>query len=259
MKRKILCFVIAAAMTAAMGTKTSAEEFQGKRSWTVEFDGEAVESNLQSSELTEQIYQIQPGDSIELQVAIGNSGGSETDWYMTNEVLQSLEDSQSVAEGGAYGYELSYVGPDGTETVIYSSASVGGETDAGEEGLHQATGSLEDYFYLDRLADGEKGQVLLRVQLDGETQGNDYQDTLARLQMNFAVEKVEPNMVTEQGEDTVVNRVVRKIVTTTPRTGDPTQMLGLCAAAFVSGTALLILAVGTMKNRRRNRKGDQRS
>ena len=99
MKRKILCFVIAAAMTAAMGTKTSAEEFQGKRSWTVEFDGEAVESNFQSSELTEQIYQIQPGDSIELQVAIGNSGGSETDWYMTNEVLQSLEDSQSVAEG----------------------------------------------------------------------------------------------------------------------------------------------------------------
>ena len=153
MKRKILCFVIAAAMTAAMGTTTSAEEFQGKRSWTVEFDGEAVESNFQSSELTEQIYQIQPGDSIELQVAIGNSGGSETDWYMTNEVLQSLEDSQSVAEGGAYGYELSYVGPDGTETVIYSSASVGGETDAGEEGLHQATGSMEDYFYLDRLAD----------------------------------------------------------------------------------------------------------
>ena len=202
MKRKILYFVIAAAMTAAMGTTTSAEEFQGKRSWTVEFDGEAVESNFQSSELTEQIYQIQPGDSIELQVAIGNSGGSETDWYMTNEVLQSLEDSQSVAEGGAYGYELSYVGPDGTETVIYSSASVGGETDEGEEGLHQATGSLEDYFYLDRLADGEKGQVLLRVQLDGETQGNDYQDTLARLQMNFAVEKVEPNMVTEQGEDT---------------------------------------------------------
>ena len=146
MKRKILCLVIAAAMTAAMGTTTSAEEFQGKRSWTVEFDGEAVESNFQSSELTEQIYQIQPGDSIELQVSIGNSGGSETDWYMTNEVLQSLEDSQSVAEGGAYGYELSYVGPDGTETVIYSSASVGGETDAGEEGLHQATGSLEDYF-----------------------------------------------------------------------------------------------------------------
>ena len=54
MKRKILCFVIAAAMTAAMGTTTSAEEFQGKRSWTVEFDGEAVESNFQSSELTEQ-------------------------------------------------------------------------------------------------------------------------------------------------------------------------------------------------------------
>lgn len=31
----------------------------------------------------------------------------------------------------------------------------------------------------------------MTVALDGETQGNGYQDTLAKLQMNFAVEKVE--------------------------------------------------------------------
>ena len=178
---------------------------------------------------------------------------------MTNEVLQSLEDTQSVAEGGAYGYELIYVDPDGEETVLYSSDTVGGEDTTGGEGLHQATGALEDYFYLGRLESGENGRVLLTVELEGETQGNDYQDTLARLQMNFAVEEVEPNTVVEQGEDNVINRVVKKVVTTAPKTGDPTQMLGLCAAALVSGIVLLILAVVSMKKRRDDRKGDLRS
>lgn len=108
MKRKMMCLVMAAVMTVGMGTTVSAEDFQGERSWRVEFNGDGVESNFRSSELAEEIYRIQPGDTIELQVGIGNTGSGETDWYMTNEVLQSLEDTQSVAEGGAYGYELVY-------------------------------------------------------------------------------------------------------------------------------------------------------
>lgn len=202
MKRKIMCLVMAAAMTVGMSTTVFAEDFQGEKSWNVTFNGEGMESNFQSSEMTEEIYRIQPGDTIELQVGVGNSSGSETDWYMTNEVLQSLEDTQSVAEGGAYAYELTYVDPDGEETVLFSSETVGGESSAGGEGLHQATGSLEDYFYLGRLDSRETGSVHLRVQLDGETQGNDYQDTLARLQMNFAVEEVEANTMVEKGKTT---------------------------------------------------------
>ena len=49
--------------------------------------------------------------------------------------------------------------------------------------------SLEEFFYLDRLVPGGDGIVTLKVELDGETQGNTYQNTLASLQMNFAVEK----------------------------------------------------------------------
>lgn len=259
MKRKRMCLVMAAVMTVGMGTTVSAEDFQGERSWRVEFNGDGMESNFRSSELAEEIYRIQPGDTIQLQVGIGNTGSGETDWYMTNEVLQSLEDTQSVAEGGAYGYELVYAAPDGEETVLYSSETVGGEDTAGGEGLHQATGALEDSFYLGRLESGEEGRVLLTVELEGETQGNDYQDTLARLQMNFAVEEVEANTVVEKGEDNVINRVVKKVVTTAPKTGDPTQMLGLCAAALASGIVLLILAVVSMKKRRDDRKGDLRS
>lgn len=259
MKRKIVSLVMAAVMTVGMGTAAvSAEELQGKTDWQVSFDGEGLDSNFDSSQMTQEIYGLLPGDSIELEVGIGNSTDSVTDWYMTNEVLQSLEDSQSVAEGGAYTYELTYVDADGQEQVLYSSETVGGESDASDEGLHQASQSLEDYFYLGRLENAEKGSVHLRVALDGETQGNDYQDTLARLQMNFAVEEVEAKTVEQKGDDNVINKVVKKVVTTAPKTGDPTQMLTFCAAALVSGIVLLILAVASMKKRRSDRKGDVR-
>ena len=56
-----------------------------------------------------------------------NSDSTDTDWYMTNEVIQTLEDAQSSAEGGAYEYKLTYVGSDNAEKVLYDSSTVGGE------------------------------------------------------------------------------------------------------------------------------------
>ncbi len=85
---------------------------------------------------------------------------------------------------------MTYYDPSGAEVVLYDSETVGGEgTSYVGKGLEQATDSLDDFFYLDRLDAGKAGSVHLKVILDGETQGNGYQDTLARLQMNFAVEK----------------------------------------------------------------------
>ena len=49
---------------------------------------------------------------------------------------------------------------------------------------------MDEFFYLDRLASGENGKIGLTVALDGETQGNGYQNTLAKLQLAFAVEPV---------------------------------------------------------------------
>lgn len=43
---------------------------------------------------------MQPGDSITLKVEIKNSDTGSTDWYMTNEAIQSLEDAADVAKGG---------------------------------------------------------------------------------------------------------------------------------------------------------------
>ena len=234
MKKKLLCLALAATMVVGATMTASAEDFTGSDDWKVSFNGEKMESSFDSGTMTEEILQIQPGDTITLKVSLANTSSAKTEWYMTNEVLQSLEDSQDVADGGAYTYILTYVGPDGEE-ILYSSEAVGGEgeSEAGE-GLHQATDALEEYFYLDQLAEGESGYVQLIVKLDGETQGNAYQDTLAQLMMNFAVEKV--------NDDTIYK--------TSAKTGDFAPMMTASAVALAGGIILLLFAVILSKRRR---------
>lgn len=245
MKKKLLCLAMIVLMVVGMVTNVSAEDFEGSKDWSVSFNGDKMNSNFKSSEMTEEILMIQPGDSITLQVKVRNDSTFSTDWYMTNEVLRTLEESVTVAEGGAYTYILTYIDKSGTETLLYSSEVVGGEEDTAleGEGLHQATNSLEDYFFLDRLKSGEGGRVELFVKLDGETQGNDYQNTLARLQMNFAVEKVAAS-----GSTTTV---VRNNV----RTGDTTQLALFSILTLASGVVLLVAATKMMK-KSRSKKGE---
>lgn len=261
MRKRILCLSLAAVMSLGAALPVCAEQHQSSRDWQVAFDGKKMDSNFSSSQMAEEIYSIQPGDSMELKVNLNNSGGKDTDWYMTNEVLATLEDSQQTASGGAYTYRLSYVSPGGEEDVLFDSESVGGEGDSGQagEGLHQATGSLEDYFFLDTLTNGQSGSIHLNVKLDGESQGNDYQDTLARLQMNFAVEEVERGAVTVNVTPTPVTRTntVRRLldqdtptaITAAVQTSDPTQILPYCLAALAAGVALLIVGIVIMRRR----------
>ena len=233
MKKRILCLAMTLFMVVGFAMPAHAQDFVGGDNWAVTFTGKEMNSNFTSAAMTEEILNIQPGDSITVKVSIKNEDKEKTDWYMTNEVLKTLEDSVSVAEGGAYTYVLTYKDTEGKETVLYSSETIGGEG----ENLHQATEALENYFYLDRLESGESGSVQLYVQLEGETQGNDYQDTLARLQMNFAVEKVETKKVIEN-----------------VKTGDTSQIMLFSGLALVSGLVLLIFAMMSMK-KYRNEKG----
>lgn len=230
MKKKILCLAMAMLLMLSMSINVLAEDFVGSNEWTVSFDGDKMNSNFKSAEMTEDILNILPGDSITLQVNLKNTDDEKSDWYMTNEVLQTLEESNDSAEGGAYTYILTYVDPAGGEVVLYSSEVVGGEGSK-EEGLHQATNGLEDYFYLGRLSKNEQAMIRLYVQLDGETQGNAYQDTLAKLQMNFAVEGVTTQTVV--------------------KTGDQSPIAMISMAALGCAVVLLVLAILAMRMNRK--------
>ena len=255
MKKKILCLAMIALMVIGTPLTANAEHFEGSKNWNVTFDGNNLKDNFTGSDVTESILNIQPGDSITVQINLKNTASKKTDWYLNNEVLQTLEDSNEVAEGGAYTYLLKYHDPSGTETVLYDSKVLGGDKQADDkaEGLEQATfGRKDEFVYLDRLNKGESGYVSLYIELDGETQGNAYQETLAKLRMKFAVEKVNDETITreikKEGKDEVV--VVTKYVPGMVKTGDNSKLVLFSSLALVSGLGILVYAFVLMKKRR---------
>lgn len=186
--KRILGAVLAVSLIFGGGKTVSAEDYTGG-DWRVGFTGTEMVSNFSSADISEAVYALQPGDSVTINLTLENTSQGGAQWYMTNQVLSSLEDGSATARGGAYSYYLAYTDNANVETVLFSSESVGGEKEAFTGlGLHEAAAGMEDYFHLDSMKAGEKGIVTLTVALDGETQGNGYQNTLADLQMNFAVE-----------------------------------------------------------------------
>ncbi len=252
MKKRILCLVLGLVLTAGMSMTALAEEHQGAAGWQAEFNGKDIVSNFDNTLIADSVTQVLPGDSIELNVTIKNSDSRETDWYMTNEILSTLEDAQASASEGAYEYRLTYTNSDGVATDLYSSDSIGGTNmgSAGPEGLMQIDGAAGDYFYLERLKQGETGRVTLWLRVDGETQGNGYQKTLAQLQMNFAVEVV-PEAVVRTEVNHRVNRVSGGTqVVTTVQTGDTAPLMIWSAVALGCGVILFVVGMAAWKRNR---------
>lgn len=131
-------------------------------------------------------------------------------------------------------------------------------------GLHEATKELgRSFFLVDTLSQGQTGRVELTVTLEGETQGNDYQDTLADLTMEFAVER-RPSPVYDRRSPkhrTVVRDgeiiydddvpLANLIQTDTVRTSDDNRLLFFTALTLVSGLALLLMALYCRRIKRR--------
>lgn len=285
MKKKILGLLLVAGLVASMPMAAYGEKLPGSSKWKVSFtEAKEMETNFKNTDLTEVIYGMQPGDTAVLKMNLENENSITTDWYMTNKVLYSLEERSQNSEtgGGAYTYRLVYTNKDGEKNVLFDSDTVGGEGESkAGEGLKQATNALDEYMYLDTLATGDKGSLTLRVGLDGETQGNDYQDTLADLQMQFAVELSN----TPPAEATPTNRPTTTVrPTTTPvrpgttvipgrpttetlydlgtplamvQTGDDTEIDKYLFAACISGGFLLILSVYGQAVRRKRRREEE--
>lgn len=255
MKKKTIGMLCMAGLLFAMALPVHAETYKSD-GWKVTFSGESkMESNFTSKDTAKLVSAMQPGDNVVITMELKNEHGDSTDWYMTNKVLDSLENTtdNENATGSAYTYRLSYTDNKGEVTMLFDSDTVGGD-DSGsngragraedEVGLHAATSALKEYFLLDTLEKGQTGVITLEVGLDGETHGNDYQDTLADLQMNFAVER----RATEPG----VTRNVRNLVTRGDvQTSDQSHLLLFTVLTLGSGLVLLGLCIFYWRARRR--------
>lgn len=224
--RKITVLLLALMMTLAAAQAALAETYDGG---TYSYDGSAINNSKANSDIDKEIAGLQPGDEMTFTFTYQNDSDSETEWYLENSVVKTLEENSS-AENGGYTYELINYGKKEGEVTIFSSEAVAGDEDQDpdktNEGLKSATDATGDWLYIDTLAAGQSGTTTLRVALDGESQANSYQTTNGQLRINYAVAETPE-------EDVVVYKTVK--------TGDDTN-IALMAAIFLGALALLILA-----------------
>lgn len=184
MKKRII--PLAAAMLLVLGivTPLAGADYNNPDytdAGSVTFDGKAMSEfggtvNVNSN--------FQPGDDMKITITLNNACDTASDWYMSNEVVKVFEEDAKTSNG-SYTYRLDYFGPDGARTV-FSSDGIGGDS---EVDLKKTTSGLGDFFYLGRLPAHGTAAVTLYVAIDGETQNNSYFNTLAHVNMRFAVEK----------------------------------------------------------------------
>lgn len=236
MKKRWIALSLAGVLALVSSVTTLAEDRKGASGWQVSFDGSKITNNFSKSDMDDEIYAMEPGDSVELTISLKNSFNGQADWYMRNQMLETLEKSAEIA-GGAYDYLLTYKDASGATTTLYSSEKFGGEGRYNGVGLKGATTTLDEYFYLDRLGKEDTGVVKLKVALDGETLVNSYQSTLAVLQMDFATELV------KSGTSTQIPGRNREII----KTGDQSQIMLYILLTLGSGLLLLMLAFLRMR------------
>ncbi len=247
--KRMRFFILAAvaALVLALPFTAMAEHLKGSDDWSVTFTKEAkMVDTYSSDEWADDIRQLQPGDDITFTVKLNHEHPTTCDWYMSNEVIKSLE--EGVAQGSAYGYVLTYTGPTGSSKTLYESDTVGGDD---TDGLNDATNALDEFFFLDSLAKDDSAHVDLKVSLDGETEGNAYFDTLAQLKMKFAVE-LNDTPTTSSSSNPPTSSTTPSQPRNPVKTGDDTNLFPFFVAMAVSGALLMALAVYSIRQRKRD-------
>ena len=238
-----LVAALALAFPGAAFADSSEDQSGGTNYWvTFTADGKMTD-DFKANQWDDVIAHMQPGDTVTFTVNLKHEHATTCDWYMSNEVIKSLE--EGAAKGSAYSYLLTFTSPNSNNTrELYNSTTVGGDTkDNDREGLREATSGLEDFFFLDSLKKNQVAQVKLVVGLDGETEGNAYFDTLAQLKMKFAVE-----LPTKDSSSTKPSPSNSR---TTVQTGDDTNLFPFYVIMAVSGALLLALALFLTMRRRK--------
>ena len=224
-------------ITVLMMSQAAFAESTPVNGGTYTFNGKSIATSDVSS-MAALLQGLEPGDSITITQTYVNSSDEETEWYIRNEILDTLETSKDM--NGGYTYKL----VSGGQTLFDSEAVGGRDSESDEQGLKQLNDAItgenagEKWIHIDTLKSGAKGTTTLTVALDGESQANVYQNTNGQLDIQYAVEET-----AQEGETIYKTKPVN--------TGDTTSMI-LPIAAFLGAAALLVLAVMSYRKDRKD-------
>ena len=90
-KRMMTAAAVVFAALVSVPATAHAETFSGGDDWRVVFDGENLDSTFTNAQIDDTIYQMQPGDTADIHLELRNDYPGDTWWYMTNEVLRTLD------------------------------------------------------------------------------------------------------------------------------------------------------------------------
>ena len=223
-KRLIAVFLTILVISCVFPVSVYAESFDSTLIWNAVIKSSSKIDCDFPDEIDEYMKTMQPGDTFTIYVNIRSESDEDVDLYMANRTVKWLEQKDE-AENGNYIYELSYLAPGKSDYSYIYYSGIGG----GKIGFNEATDELKDFFLLGTYSKGDEGKVLLSVTLDGPTLDNEYQDTVGQLKLLFAVVETE----------------------TPPPTGYELKLLPYYIIMLISGTALLVVAVSTLKRRKK--------
>ena len=231
----------AVALACSLGFSSTAYAETESVSWNVTYSADKqMVSDYNQESVNSALSHMQPGDSFTMKVNLRNSSDTSTDWYMTSEAVETLEEGMKEAEnaGGAYTYEITF-----GENVVYSSDRVGGD---GGKGFKEIPGVTGKWFYLGALASGGSGEVQIKMTLDGETQNNIYMNTVGKLNVTFAVEDNTGGAAGQPGSGSNGDDA-----STLPKTMDQV----LIVLYIVGIVAALVCTIVSLRSLRKIRKG----
>jgi len=269
MKRKVLALILAVTMFAGMSITSYAN---GNATVSFTADKKLEYSNVTPGEngtvnLGSAFENVAPGETKSQTITLFNENERTADFYMSTEVLDSLEKGKDAAKGAGYDIILS-IKHNAEETVLYDSA-VGGYKVTDSEETASATGidamnttlgkdanndKEADHILVATLPKGDTADVVLSIAFDGEAmdnnaQGVDYSLTDGQIAFDFKVAYEEPSgeviirEVSEDGEVTYIKKVVNIIENAVPlgavATGDG-AMLGLAVLVLAAGACLVV-------------------
>lgn len=193
-----------------------------------------------------------PGDKRTLTIEVINEDIHTTDFYMSAEALQSLEDVNK-SSGGAYNIVLTV-----DDNAIYSNSDIGGASSLGtstSKGLYDVE-ELKDKLFVATLSQGQRAVVRFTMGLDGEaftnSDDNSYANALGEFNFEFQAAYDEDKGLTVVDRE-VVTREANKVVyvTGTVATGDDTNVWPLVMALGI-GVLLVVGAIVTIFKKKKS-------